>query len=124
MAIPTLGFLDHRHAVWNRDTLRATVTFPSFDSLERPVMKTDTLRLTYRPPARSTAAAKKSFVLSSPLERSRSVSYDQPVILNTTLPFARIDTSRITLSIGQTPWPGRLTLCWQRTPLKGWHSII
>lgn len=85
----------------NRDTLRATVTFPSFDSLERPVMKTDTLRLTYRPPARSTAAAKKSFVLSSPLERSRSVSYDQPVILNTTLPFARIDTSRITLSIGQ-----------------------
>jgi uncharacterized protein (DUF2141 family) len=85
----------------NRDTLSTIVWFPAFDSLELPFMKSDTLRLTYRPPSRSTGPPKKDFVLSSPSEKSRSVEPGRHLTLTTTLPFARIDTAQISLTTGK-----------------------
>ncbi len=84
-----------------KDTLRGTIWFPAYDSLERLYIRSDTLRLIYKTPPKVPGAPKKEFVVSATPERSRTLDPGQPLKIFTTLPFATIDTAMISLTAGK-----------------------
>jgi hypothetical protein len=88
------------------DSVKAVVTFPVSDSLERRVMKSDTVKLRYRQLAKPPAGTpKKEFTLTTAVQSSRTLEYGQQLVITASLPWTSMDTSRMQLTTGKDSLP-------------------
>lgn len=96
----------------NIDTLKMIVEYPGKDSLENDVVIADTVKLAYRAPARAPEKPEKEFTLATSILRGNKHDQGKPLAISTSLPYAKIDTSKIILYAGKdstkTPQPFNL----------------
>jgi uncharacterized protein (DUF2141 family) len=83
------------------DSIAAIIEYPVLDSVEMPAAKTDTVKLRYRAAVKPAAVKKNEFAVSVSVERSKSLDFGQPLVMTTSLPYARMDTSLIQLFAGK-----------------------
>jgi hypothetical protein len=108
----TLDFWILNPEIALRDSITAIVGFPVLDSLEKPIIKSDTVKLRYRAVAKPPAGKKKEFGVSVSVERTKTLENGQPLVLTTSLPYIRLDSTRIELLAGKdsTPHPVAYTI--------------
>ncbi len=105
--------------LFGQDSLTAVVTVPANDSLERRVMKSDTLKLRYRQAAKPAGAPKKEFTLATTVESSKTLDFGRPVVITASLPYTALDTSRILLTTGKDTIQRRVAYRMVPDTLKG-----
>lgn len=84
-----------------RDSLTAILVYPAYDSIEQRIAKTDTVKLRIRPVVKTATGAKKEFSVSASVEISKTLEFGRPVVLTTSLPYLKLDTSLIRLVSGK-----------------------
>jgi len=84
-----------------RDSLVGFITFTAFDSLEQPYLKTDTVKFRYRPAVKTETGKKNEFAVAASPERNKSLDLGQKLTLTLSLPYAAVDTSKISLTTGK-----------------------
>lgn len=97
----TVDFWIRNPSVAARDSILAILDYPALDSLERPMMKTDTVRLRFRALPKPASTPKKEFTVSVSVESSKILEFGQQLIFTTSLPYVQIDTSLIHLVSGK-----------------------
>ncbi len=83
------------------DSLKAILVYPAYDSIERRITKTDTVKLKYRAPAKAPAGSKKEFTVPSSIESTKTLEFGQSIVFTASLPYTRVDTALIHLTIGK-----------------------
>lgn len=108
----TLDFWIMNRSMAARDSITAILVYPAYDSIERPLLKTDTIKLRYRTAGQPAATRKNEFTVSASVEKTKTLEYGLPLILTTSLPYAQMDTSFFRLVSGKdsTPRSVRYTL--------------
>jgi hypothetical protein len=84
-----------------RDSMTAILQYPALDSIERRIVKTDTVKLRYRAPVSTGKKPKKDFTVGASIESTKTLEYGESIILTTSLPYNQIDTARILLVTGK-----------------------
>ncbi len=106
----TVDFWIMNPALAARDSMTAILQYPGYDSIEQPAVKIDTVKLRYRAAAKPAGAAKNEFAVSLSIDKSKILEYGQQVVVTTSLPWVKMDTSLIRLvsgrdSVGRpVPW--------------------
>ncbi|MDD4644463.1 MAG: hypothetical protein PHY99_00580 [Bacteroidales bacterium] len=118
----TIDFWIMNKEMASRDSMTAILSYPGYDSLESPIRKTDTTKLRYRPAApsgKAGTAQKKEFSVTSSIDKTKTLEFNDPVIFTATLPFVKIDTSLIRLTTGKDSVGRRLEYKLFADTLKG-----
>ena len=96
----TLDFWILNKSMAERDSITAILVYPAYDSIERPIPKSDTIKLRYRA-IPTPAGQKKEFSVSVSVESSKTLEYGQPLVFTTSLPYIQMDSSLIRLVSGK-----------------------
>ncbi|MFH0762166.1 MAG: Ig-like domain-containing domain [Bacteroidota bacterium] len=102
-----------------RDSLVGFITFTAYDSLERPYLKTDTVKYRYRPAVKTDTGKKNEFAVSASPERNKSLDPGQKLTLTLSLPYSVADTSKIFLTTGKDSTAQRIEYRLVTDTLKG-----
>jgi hypothetical protein len=117
--VDTLDLWIMKPSIAALDSLKAILTYPAYDSIERRISKTDTVKLRYRPAAKTAATPKKEFTVSASIESSKTLEFGQSVIFTASLPYTRMDTSLIRLTIGKDSTLRKIPFSMIADTLKG-----
>jgi len=115
----TLDFWIVNKKMAEHDSLTALLTYKAYDSLERIYLKTDTARLKFRTPAAPAKGSKKDFTVTTSIEKSKSLDYNQPILFTCSLPYITMDTSRFQLKAGRDSASRNVPYKWASDTLKG-----
>lgn len=97
----TLDFWIRNKTMAAMDSIRAILVYPAFDSLERRISKTDTVKLRYRAADKPVKGQKNEFTVASSIDKAKILDYGQSIKFTTSLPYFQIDTGLFRLISGK-----------------------